>query len=320
MAHITPEIELNHDEFIYNLDPDNRPQILGAFGQAVRKREVSNKGKNDLASSTCREVVDKVEEVFRSNRQSDPLHGSFTIEDECIKLQFRGYTQSDPATKQQKALTLSFFKQQYNMATTKQQTAVALLCIAAFFWACRSCEFSTVKGERRTKICRIRNIRFFNGRRELSHYDPNLINAERVTWTFEDQKNLEKDVTIPHDNNNEPLMNPVRALASTVQRILSYPGTTIDTTLCTYYHNGKLIEFSQEDILASLRKTANSIGKDRLGYNPEEIGTKSIRSAAAMSMFMDDTPVFMIMLMGRWSSDAFLKYIRCQDLEFTRGC
>ena len=95
------------------------------------------------------------------------------------------------------------------MATTKQQTAVALLCIATFFWACRSCEFSTVKGERRTKICRIRNIRFFNGRRELNHHDPNLINAERVTWTFEDQKNLEKDVTIPHDNNNEPLMNPV---------------------------------------------------------------------------------------------------------------
>ena len=59
--------------------------------------------------------------------------------------------------------------------------------------------------------------------------------------------------------------------------------------------------------------------KDVLGYKADETGTKSIRSAAAMAMFMDDTPVFMIMLMGRWSSDAFLKYIRRQVLEFSKG-
>ena len=61
------------------------------------------------------------------------------------------------------------------------------------------------------------------------------------------------------------------------------------------------------------------MGKEVLGYSAEEIGTKSIRSAAAMAMFMDDTPVFMIMLMDRWSSDAFLKYIRRQVLEFSKG-
>ena len=61
------------------------------------------------------------------------------------------------------------------------------------------------------------------------------------------------------------------------------------------------------------------MGKATLGYSSDEIGTKSIRSAAAMAMFMDDTPVFMIMLMGRWSSDAFLKYLRRQVLEFSKG-
>ena len=38
-----------------------------------------------------------------------------------------------------------------------------------------------------------------------------------------------------------------------------------------------------------------------------------------MAMFMDDTPFYMIMLMGRWSSDAFLKYIRRQVLKFGKG-
>ena len=44
-----------------------------------------------------------------------------------------------------------------------------------------------------------------------------------------------------------------------------------------------------------------------------------VRKRGIWTMFMDDTPVFMIMLMGRWSSDAFLKYIRRQVLEFSKG-
>ena len=100
-------------------------------------------------------------------------------------------------------------------------------------------------------------------------------------------------------------MNPVRSLASTIQRILSYPGTTIDTPICTYMSGGKLYKFTKEDLLENFRKNAGSIGKDKLRFEPEDIGTHSNRSAAAMAMFMDDTPAYMIMLMGRWSSDSF---------------
>ena len=38
-----------------------------------------------------------------------------------------------------------------------------------------------------------------------------------------------------------------------------------------------------------------------------------------MAMFLDNTPVFLIMLVGRWSSDAFLKYMRKQVLESCKG-
>jgi len=52
------------------------------------------------------------------------------------------------------------------------------------------------------------NIRFFSSMRDLSHEDPNLSNVERLTWTFEDQKDVKRNVTIPQDNNNDPLWNP----------------------------------------------------------------------------------------------------------------
>jgi hypothetical protein len=38
-----------------------------------------------------------------------------------------------------------------------------------------------------------------------------------------------------------------------------------------------------------------------------------------MGMFLAGTPVYTIMLMGRWSSDAFMKYIRKQVLSLSHG-
>ena len=36
-----------------------------------------------------------------------------------------------------------------------------------------------------------------------------------------------------------------------------------------------------------------------------------------MAMYLGGVPVFAIMMIGRWSSDAFMKYIRKQIEEFT---
>jgi hypothetical protein len=62
-----------------------------------------------------------------------------------------------------------------------------------------------------------------------------------------------------------------------------------------------------------------TIGETKLGIRQSEIGTRSIRSGAAMAMYLVKVPVFLIMLIGRWSSTAFLKYIRKQVQEFSQG-
>jgi hypothetical protein len=53
-----------------------------------------------------------------------------------------------------------------------------------------------------------------------------------------------------------------------------------------------------------------AIGKAKLGILCSEVGTHSIR--AAMSMYLTGAPIFSIMLIGCWSSTAFLKNIRKQ--------
>jgi hypothetical protein len=83
--------------------------------------------------------------------------------------------------------------------------------------------------------------------------------------------------------------------------------------------NGQLKDITSKMILDCLRAVVHHIGEATLGFKVMEIGTHSIRSGAAMAMYLANVPVFTIMLIGRWSSDAFLCYICRQVQEFSLG-
>ena len=72
-------------------------------------------------------------------------------------------------------------------------------------------------------------------------------------------------------------------------------------------------------MVAALRDAVVAIGEDVLGFKKEQVGTHSIRSGAAMAMYLGECPVYTIMLIGRWSSDAFLRYIRKQVEQFSHN-
>jgi hypothetical protein len=72
-------------------------------------------------------------------------------------------------------------------------------------------------------------------------------------------------------------------------------------------------------ILDRIRSAVKYLGKEKLGFNEDDVGTHSNRSGGAMGMFLSGTPVYTIMLLGRWSSDAFMRYIRKQVLSMSHG-
>jgi hypothetical protein len=77
--------------------------------------------------------------------------------------------------------------------------------------------------------------------------------------------------------------------------------------------------FTGQELLKKLCLAGTSIGPDILGFTADQIELHSARSGAAMAMVLAGVPVFTVMLLGRWSSDAFLCYIRKQVKEFSRG-
>jgi hypothetical protein len=60
-------------------------------------------------------------------------------------------------------------------------------------------------------------------------------------------------------------------------------------------------------VINSLQDMVGAIVETQLGIAKHEIGTHLIRSGAAMVMYLNECPVYTIMLIGCWSSDAFLR-------------
>ena len=112
---------------------------------------------------------------------------------------------------------------------------------------------------------------------------------------------------------------PVQAWGKIIQRILKYPPATPDTYVSTFLSNEQIQYVKNTDMNKSLRAAAYSISEARLGFKPSNINTHSLCSGATMSMYLAGVPVYTIMLIGRWSSDAFLKYIRKQVEQFSHN-
>ena len=133
------------------------------------------------------------------------------------------------------------------------------------------------------------------------------------------QKKVKKNNAITLMSSCNVTFCPVRAAAAIVRRIKSYPGANHDTLISAIWMYNRIEHITSTQIRNAVRDAVKAIGEDTLHILVNEIGTHSICSGAAMAMFLGGCPVFLIMMIGRWSNDAFLRYIRKQVEEFNHG-
>jgi hypothetical protein len=129
-----------------------------------------------------------------------------------------------------------------------------------------------------------------------------------------------KEDIITQQKSGDAVLCPVKTWAGIVRRISSYPGASPTDSVNTFhFSDGKKHLLTGSELLKRLRSAATMLGEDILGFSAKDIGLHSAQSGAAMAMYLAHVPVFTIMLLGRWSSNAFLRYIRKQVKEFSRG-
>jgi hypothetical protein len=204
---------------------------------------------------------------------------------------------------------------------------ISELISGAFFFACRtSCEYLVVPVRGRTTLLTVGDISFSTKTCQPITIltQETLRKAHFVSLTFREQKNRDKNVTRTQQRNYDPLLCPVAIWAKIVLRILQSPNTSMSTPVCHLFDPSDSIgrqskQISQAAVNHILRLTCKLKPALYFGYRAADIGTHSIRAGAAMALFMANEHPHKIMLLGRWSSDAFLAYIRPQVQEWTSG-
>ena len=207
------------------------------------------------------------------------------------------------------------------LTTDTMFSIVSELAIMAYFFAMPSCEFTLTPLPGRTKVIHLRGIVFRDKlNREIDHRSASLHTAERVTLTFENQKNGQKMDKWAHQRTGDPILCPIQRIASLVSRIYRrVPSASPDTPINTMFLLSRESKASSAALRTYIRSSCTCGGGiPTFGFSASDLGTRSIvRSGAAMSLFLMNHPVHKIMILGRWSSDPFLVYLRPQVLEWT---
>ncbi len=215
------------------------------------------------------------------------------------------------------SVILALAKQQIS----KLDRAIVQLTGLGMFFAFRSCEYLRVSTstKQQTLQLRLQNTCFFKDGEVIPHSHPHLEFADCVSITFEHQKRDNKNNTITQESSGDSVLCPVQFAAGLIRQIWSYKGTDSNTHVSAYISNREVTHVTSKQVINSLRDVVGMMGESRLGICKKEIGTHPIRSGAAMAMYLGKCPVYTIMLIGRWSSDAFLRYIRKQVVEFSHN-
>lgn len=169
-------------------------------------------------------------------------------------------------------------------------------------------------------MLRLKSIKFRFKGKIIHHNSKSLTAADIVMITFEFQKNDWRSQTVHMFKTKDKLLNPVRAWALTVQRIRSTVKNFNDETkVCTFVMGNDEFLLTGDLVRTKLRAVVEIMGEATLGFSKDDIGLHSIRAGGAMAMFLSGVSEIIIQRIGRWSSFAFLEYIREQVECFTAG-
>ena len=281
-----------------------------------------------MVAGTVRTTTSLLGAAFRGHFKQSPFHNPNASNlRPVVRSLLQSYANADPSTKRQRAITPKLLRGMYTLSGAGSPEShdshfaiISEIAIVGYFFAMRSCECTSTPTPGRTKIISLQGVVFRNeDNKIIPHDDASLASSKYVSITFANQKNGDKDDKRTHSRSDDPILCPVVQLASIVKRIYrllpnAKPTTTINTTLA----GAKPVLLPATFLLEHLRSSCTLLGGfEAFGYRSADIGTRSIRSGAAMGLFLMNHSVTKIMLLGRWSSDAFLNYIRPQVLEWT---
>ena len=283
----------------------------GQKGKSVRAGSVTDALLAVGAGITDLGQPDPRKEIQGSNRLH-PLLSSF----------LKGLRDHEDPSKRSYPVNITILRHMWTVLWTNHPTAgaanrhVCNLSIVAFYWLLRPAEYTPSTGQGRSQAFRFCDVVFTVGDvvRLATHPSLNDVHESSVTsaaLTFTDQKNGVRGEQVAQRANSDKLMCPVKALFRLTQHLRDHhaPATT---PLYTYYDNANQArKVTARFVTNGLRHSAESLQRST-GIDWTLLSARSLRPGGATALMCSNTDPTWIQLLGRWKSDAMLRYLRIQ--------
>ena len=198
---------------------------------------------------------------------------------------------------------------------------IQLLCVAAFYWLMRPTEYLYNKDpETRSEAFCLGDIHFTIRGRIYNAADPNcplndenhVYDIEAATLTFSDQKNAVRGEQVGHRSTTDPELCPCKALGRLALHLRKHGGST-DTPICSHYNatDDVWYDATPVHVTNALRHAANDV-HNITGIDSSLVSARSLRPGGATALLCAGIDGDAIKLLGRWKSDAMLRYLRIQ--------
>jgi len=234
--------------------------------------------------------------------------------------QFRSYTRLDDPPNRVKPIPVIVLRTVVAMTDANSASACAIrdMIILAFFFLLRPGEYTGSNND--DTPFRLVDVTITQGDRHLDLLhasDADLLAGSGVSLTFTTQKNGVRGEVVHHGRSGDPTLCPVLAVA---RRILHLRGrrATLDSILATFHDGRRFKAVQAKDITAALRAATSIIGSD-YNFAPSDVSARSLRAGGAMALFNSNVDSDTIRLLGRWQSDAMLRYLHLQAKPAMRG-
>ena len=140
----------------------------------------------------------------------------------------------------------------------------------------------------------------------------------KATLTFSDQKNAVRGEQISHQATNDPQLCPCKALARICAHLRAHNAPPATPIYTFWDGRGKRSYATPRLITNALQHSARQL-VSHTGIDPDKLTARSLRPGGATALLCADVDPNAIQLIGRWKSDAMLRYLRVAALANTHN-
>lgn len=291
---------------------------LQVFAARYRDGRIAPRGK-PVRSGTVEGALRSIGQTYKGVGAPDIRLDSHGNVDFRLGRQLRSYTKEDPAPHRVKPVPIQVVRMIVSQAYGAPQAedgfrAIADMTCIGFFFLCRSGEHT--KNPTNTPFTAA-DVRIYIGNRLLLWRvaaTADLLAATSARLIFTTQKSCVKGETVGHGLSGNALTCPVLALVRRLLYIRNH-NMSDDTPLCTYrdVHN-KTRYVTSNNVTVALRAALALVDPATVDIQPHEIEARSLRAGGASALMAAGIDQNTIQLLGRWHSDAMLRYLHVQAL------